>query len=199
MEGRTWDTDYLMRRFLGEHPSTAHEDPEQGLGDGVPRAGDEGETADTSLNPNLMDLPEARTNPGRSLAGVGNVFWSERANEEHMLRQMRPDHLHEPEDGQGLRELGRGQGSERTAEENTGSMGTEALFMTAREMDRQTSVSRYQAFDALQFLSEMPVLAATEPEYFNMVVQMAKAWTEAVTIRGACDRPERATGLGRSA
>ena len=167
MGGRTWDTDYLMRRFLGEHPSTAHEDPEPELGDGVPLAGAEREAADTSLNPNLMDLPEPRTSQ--------NVFWSERVNEEHRLRQMRPDHLPELEDGQGPYKLGRGRGSERTAEENTGSMGTEALFMTAREMDRQTLVSRYHAFDALQFLSEMPGPAATEPEYFNMAAAVSES------------------------
>ena len=139
-----------------------------------------GERADDLLNPNLSDVPEQPSGSGRELASVGNVFWSDRANSEHLLRQMRPDHLPQPEQERETWEMRLGMFSERTADEHSGSMGTEALFTTAREMDRQTSVGRFQPLDALLFLVETERGVRTEPEYYNLAEGEGEAGPEAV-------------------
>ena len=149
MGERNWDSDYLMRRFLGEHFGNAQDDQDREL-----------DTLEGLQNPNLMDLPAPMPSQERRAPSVGNVFWSERANEEHLLRQMRPSHLPDLDDEPSPDEAGLGRASDQTAD--AGSIGTEALFASAREMDRQTSVSRYQAFDALQFLTEASSLPARE-------------------------------------
>ena len=149
-----WQPDFLMRRFLGEHLDTAQEEQDQGS-----------EPNRDLQNPNLSDLPEQAASSGTGSTGVANVFWSEWANDEHRLRQMRPDHLPPASEGH-VDAFGRS--SEQTTDENPGSYGTDVLFWTAREMDRQTSIARFQPLEALQFLNETMDSGSREPEYFNM-------------------------------
>ena len=77
---------------------------------------------------------------------------------EHRLRQMRPTHLPPPSGGSG------GQ----TADEHPESVGTDAMFSAALEMDRQTSVGRYRPLDALTFLAEAGNMVRSGPEYYHM-------------------------------
>ena len=107
-----WNSDFLMRRFLGEHPSTAQEDfqPEQ--------------QADETANPNLQDLPETPMRGGGEAAAEANPFWSERLQGEFQLRQMRPDHLPPLEEVDPWEALGTNQRS------SEGPSTSEALMMT---------------------------------------------------------------------
>ena len=139
--------DFLMRRFLGEHHDAARESVQR-----------DRELMDNSQYPNLEDLPERASGPEGEMVNAGNVFWSEWANDEHRLRQMRPTHLPPPSGGSG------GQ----TADEHPESVGTDAMFSAALEMDRQTSVGRYRPLDALTFLAEAGNMVRSGPEYYHM-------------------------------
>ena len=108
-----WNSDFLMRRFLGEHPNPAQDDDslqqeEQGL-----------------PNPNLSDLPPPEAGHEAGASGGANPFWSPRIPGEYQLQQMRPSHLPPPSETQGRSSDGLG--------------GSEAVLMTAREMDSKTS------------------------------------------------------------
>ena len=49
-------------------------------------------------------------------------------------------------------------------------------MLTARELDRQTSVGRFPQADALQFLDEAVAMRPTEPEYFNSLTCQVEAF-----------------------
>ena len=115
-----WNSDFLLRRFLSEHPSTALEhdssEPQEEL----------------MANPNLQDLPQPAIERGLQAGEQGNPFWSERIREEFQLRQMRPDHLPPPLHPDPWKALDNQGGS------SEGAAVTESLHVTARELDRQT-------------------------------------------------------------
>ena len=105
-------------------------------------------------NPNEQDLPDQR-NLGRELGGqdsVANVWWSDRANDELRLRQMRPADLPRMESGS---EAGVSVAGWREAGLEDVHPPHEDLFAeAAREMNRQTSVAGYPQSEAERFLRE---------------------------------------------
>ena len=119
--------DYLLRRFLGDHFD--------GPLDEVLSPGRQQEQEIS--NPNLEDLPPEPRGSGVTRAQEGNVFWSERANTEHVLRQMRPEHLPPLDASVSIQGSERGRASHSLSDPP---FGAEEWLQTAREMDRQTSI-----------------------------------------------------------
>ena len=127
MAGSQGSGDYLLRRFLGDHFD--------GPLDEVLSPGRQQEQE--PQNPNLEDVPPEPRGPGASRVQEGNVFWSERANTEHVLRQKRSDHLPPLDTSASIQGSERGRASRSLSDPP---FGAEEWLQTAREMDRQMSI-----------------------------------------------------------
>ena len=147
--------DYLLRRFLGDHFD--------GPLDEVLSPGRQQEQEIS--NPNLEDLPPEPRGSGVTRVQEGNVFWSERANTEHVLRQMRPEHLPPLDASVSIQGSERGRASHSLSDPP---FGAEEWLQTAREMDRQTSIGHLPEPQAIQFLRDSAGIGQREPEYFFM-------------------------------
>ena len=147
--------DYLLRRFLGDHfdgPLDEVLSPGRQQEQEIP-------------NPNLEDLPPEPRGSGVTRVQEGNVFWSERANTEHVLRQMRPEHLPPLDASVSIQGSERGRASHSLSDPP---FGAEEWLQTAREMDRQTSIGHLPEPQAIQFLRDSAGIGQREPEYFFM-------------------------------
>ena len=147
-----FSSDFLMRRFLGEHLSTANDEEPQSSRE---------QASEALENPNLQDLPQNESEGTGNAVDGANPFWSERAQDEYHLRQMRPTTLPPLEEADPWEALGT---------QGQSSVGSDNLMLTAREMDRQTSIGRFSTRDAVQFLQEtgQALFNVGEPDYFNM-------------------------------
>ena len=143
-------SDFIMRRFLGEHQNPASEDSSSE------------QRGEPMLNPSLPDMPGTGLETVEGGPDSGNPLWCGRAREEHQLRQLRPSHL-PPMDGADSAES-----LVRTGRPSSEQAGSDDLMMTACEMDRQTSIERFRPLDALGFLEESGMAKPREPEYYNM-------------------------------
>ena len=119
------------------------------------------------MNPNLDDLPPAV----REFGPVANVWWSQRANDEHRLQQMRPSDLPSLQSGDsGSRPGERGDQHSRDQEERglmSGSVSSPGHGFMASE-NRVTT-------DAARVSGEMGSLGHREPEYFNLATDDSAA------------------------
>ena len=151
-------------------------------GQGQARGSNDSENERRELNPDLDDLPgPAAGQDNASPEVVANVWWSDWANDELRLQQMRPTTLLEgfgqssphrtlqsggvvAAQGQtrteGLDQLNEGLASSRNS-----SSGVE-VTAAATELIRQTSIGHYQLDLAEQFVRGSTEARRQEPEYF---------------------------------
>ena len=142
-----------MRTFIGEQPDTGSQDGWESM-------------RSVGANPNENDVPEPLV-PDRQLGttdSVTNVWWSERANNEARLQQMRPADL--PRQASGS-EAGYSASVFREAREEGEHEELhppyETLFTEAAvEMQRQTSLAAYPREEAMRFLSEQASFGASD-------------------------------------
>ena len=106
----------------------------------------------TSLeNPNIGDRPQVATSR-IPREGVGNVFWSERANDEARLQQMRPLDL--PRQTSGSETALQGTAWRDTGLEEVHPPYEDLFAQAALDMGRQTSIAEYPREEGIRFLRE---------------------------------------------
>ena len=143
---------------------------------------------ETDFNPNRDDLPEPAARREAPRGTEPNVWWSEWANDELRLQQMRPANLpggilQSPRHGTGtsdgvgaaggtMRAEGFSQLSNSLASSREESYEAE-ITAAATEMARQTSISHYQLDLAEMFLRGDAEARRQEPEYFNIGTPVA--------------------------
>ena len=137
-----------------------------------------------NMNPNSGDLPDPQAGRFEASPSVtANVWWSEWANDELRLQQLRPTNLLEDPSQSSLHRtetsggLGAVEGSERAegqqplletrASSGNGSFEAE-MTAAATELVRQTSVGNYQLDLAERFLLENSGARRQEPAYFQI-------------------------------
>ena len=109
-------------------------------------------------NPNLQDQ---QIGPSRFSTGVvGNVFWSQRANDELTLRNMRPLDLPRLQSGSETGTSGfRGQ---EIGQDELHPPYEDLFAEAALEMERQTSIAAYPQNERERFLREHAALTAAD-------------------------------------
>ena len=153
--------DPLMRRFLERETFPSGEDWYSATGAASERetlTGDISAGRNPVENPNLQDQ---QIGPSRFSTGVvGNVFWSQRANDELTLRNMRPLDLPRLQSGSETGTSGfRGQ---EMGQDELHPPYEDLFAEAALEMERQTSIAAYPQNEGERFLREHAALTAAD-------------------------------------
>ena len=119
------------------------------------------------MNPNLDDLPS----PEREYGPVANIWWSQRANEEHRLQQMRPSDLPSLQSGES------GSRSGEQAEQQSGDRDERGLMSGSVSSQRHGFVAPVRSVEAstARLLGEIGSFGRHEPEYFNLATDDSAA------------------------